>query len=242
MKRLIKKMVPEKIRWVILKYVKYYYKKSYSQSGEDMILNIILCNVKKGFYVDVGANNPLIASNTQFFYEKGWSGINIDAKPGSMRLFNWLRSRDINLEIPISDQEEILKYFMFSSSSFNTFVEELANRVIKNNGKKSLVGIKELQTKKLSQILDEYLKNREIDFLSVDVEGMDLQVLKSNNWNKYRPKVVVLEFEASQIQSFKENEIYHFLSNQDYTFYCFSPVNVFFVENGFYNIRFKNKR
>ena len=129
MKQLIKKIIPEKFHWIlkfIYKPFTHEYKKSYSQSGEDMILNTILCDLKKGFYVDVGANNPTIQSNTHFFYKKGWCGINIDALPGSMRIFNLIRPRDINLEIPISDKEKKLNYFMFSSSFFNSFLEESA--------------------------------------------------------------------------------------------------------------------
>jgi hypothetical protein len=100
------------------------YKKSYSQSGEDLILNTILGNLKSRFYVDIGANNPTVQSNTHFFYKKGWNGINVDALPGSMKIFKRIRPRDINLEIPISDIEENKMYYMFSPSFYNSFLEE----------------------------------------------------------------------------------------------------------------------
>src|SRR5262249_32770188 len=77
--------------------------KSYSQEGEDMILNRIFGEKKSGFYVDVGAYHPKRFSNTYFFYKKGWRGINIDAMPGSMKPFNAKRNRDINVETPVSD-------------------------------------------------------------------------------------------------------------------------------------------
>ena len=70
----------------------------YSQNGEDLILNRFLENKKNGFYIDIGAHHPIRFSNTYLFYKKGWRGINIDAMPGSMDLFNKIRSRDINIE------------------------------------------------------------------------------------------------------------------------------------------------
>jgi len=91
MKQLIKKILPEFIYATLWFLFKKKYMRSYSSRGEDLILDSIFYDVKKGFYVDVGANNPWSASNTMFFYEKGWSGINIDATPGSMKLFNVIR-------------------------------------------------------------------------------------------------------------------------------------------------------
>ena len=201
-----------------------------------MILNAILSGVELGFYVDVGANNPTELSNTHFFYKKGWNGINIDALPGSMKKFNRLRRRDINLEIPISDRQEILKYYMFSCSFYNSFSEETA---IKQ--KDRLIGTKELRTEKLSVIFDKYLKNREIDFLTVDVEGLDFQVIKSNDWTKYRPKLIIVELNGHGIESVSENEISKFLAEKGYSFYSFSINNIFYIENEFYKIRYPNK-
>lgn len=107
-------------------------KLSYSQSGEDMILDTIFCDVKKGFYVDIGANNPYIQSNTHFFYKKGWRGVNVDALPGSMNIFRKVRPNDINIEAAISNSNEILSYFMFSSSFYNTFDSSKVNEIKQN--------------------------------------------------------------------------------------------------------------
>src|SRR6186713_1276577 len=74
-----------------------YYSISYSQEGEDLILKRFFSEKSGGFYVDVGAHHPKRFSNTYMFYKEGWSGINIDAMPGSMKLFNKVRSKDINL-------------------------------------------------------------------------------------------------------------------------------------------------
>lgn len=234
MKKLIKNMIPKSIYTLLWILFKRKYTRSYSQSGEDMILNTIFCNTKKGFYVDIGANNPWIQSNTCFFYEKGWNGINIDATPGSMKQFNFRRKRDINLEIPISDTKETLKYYMFEPSFYNTFNAEISMKL-----KDKLIDTKELNTRKLSLILDNYCPNQEIDFLSIDTEGFDLKILKSNNWDKYRPKIIVIEVHAPVCRcSFKNTEIGKFLEKNNYTFYCNTTVNILFIENTFLKKRF----
>lgn len=84
-----------------------FFEKSYSQEGEDLILKRFFSNKEKGFYIDIGAHHPKRFSNTYLFYSKGWNGINIDAMPGSMRLFNQIRKRDLNLEVPIAKKRKI---------------------------------------------------------------------------------------------------------------------------------------
>lgn len=165
----------------------------YSQEGEDMVLGRIFENKKEGFYVDVGAHHPKRFSNTYFFYRRGWRGINIDAMPGSMALFNKNRPLDANLEIPVSDKDEILTYYIFNEPALNGFSKELSDS---RNGLRQykIINTKELRTRTLASILDEFMPaEQQIDFLSIDVEGLDFQVLNSNNWDKYRPEVVLVE-------------------------------------------------
>lgn len=205
------------------------YKKSYSQSGEDMILDNILGSPRTGFYVDVGANNPVVQSNTKYFYQKGWRGINIDALPGSMKKFKLARPRDINLETPVSDEEKIINYYMFQPSFYNSFLEEQAVKY-----KDKLVGKRELRPRRLDSVLNQYTEGAEIDFMSVDVEGMDLKVLKSNDWTKYRPKVLILEIFAEERESGEARAINDFLAEKNYFPYCGSPKNTFYLENSFF--------
>ena len=152
-----------------------------------------------------------------------------------MKVFDRIRSRDINLEIPISDTEDELNYYLFKPSFYNSFLEE--SSVLH---KDLLIGKKELLTKRLSNVLDDYLNGRAIDFMTVDVEGFDFNVLKSNNWDKYRPKVILFELFTNNIESIQSNEISLFLNEKGYSLYCFSPTNIFFIENEFYKERFKD--
>src|SRR5688500_4139273 len=95
--------------------------RGYAQEGEDLILQLMLAWRANGFYVDVGAHHPQFDSNTYLFYKRGWSGINIDAMPNSMKLFNRLRPRDINLELAISKKSEELTYYLFNTPQLNGF-------------------------------------------------------------------------------------------------------------------------
>ncbi|WP_298717472.1 FkbM family methyltransferase [Chitinophaga sp.] len=145
--------------------------------------------------MDVGALHPKRFSNTYKFYRKGWRGINIDAMPGSMAEFRNIRPEDINLEIPVSDKAETLDFYIFNEPALNTFSKELAEE----RSQKAIYHVEKVvkvQTDTLSGILDAHLPaGKAIDFLTIDAEGLDYQVLVSNNWTKYRPKVVLIESE-----------------------------------------------
>ena len=115
-------MIIEKIHRKIVKGLQH----SFSQEVEELVLARIFEGHKPVFYVDVGAHHPTRFSNTSFFYRRGWSGINIDAMPGSMKAFKSLRSRDVNLEIPVCEKETMLKYYMFNEPALNSFDRSLS--------------------------------------------------------------------------------------------------------------------
>lgn len=234
MKKIIIKVLPlflvNFLRNIKNNYLDGFSVKSYSQEGEDMILSRIFGDTPIGFYVDVGAHHPFRFSNTYYFYKKGWRGINIDAMPNSMKLFNKFRSRDVNLEIPISDNEQLLTYFSFNEPALNGFSEELSRERHGKNGYIIQQEIK-LKTSKLSYVLDEHLSNgMKIDFLSIDVEGLDLNILKSNNWVKYRPKCILIEILGSSLSDIENGEIAILLKQYGYGIYAKSIHTVFFIE------------
>lgn len=106
MKNIIKKILPNKLQaWLIHirnLYITHFHTKSYAIQGEDLILRELFEYAKSGFYVDVGAHHPFRFSNTYLFYKVGWRGLNIDAMPNSMKLFNRFRPRDINIECGVA--------------------------------------------------------------------------------------------------------------------------------------------
>jgi FkbM family methyltransferase len=194
-----------------------YSARSYSQEGEDMILRRIFENQKIGFYVDVGAHHPKRFSNTYYFYHQGWRGINIDALPGSMRLFQEIRPRDINLEMAVSDKKAALTFYIFSDPALSGFSSTLARKRT-GEGSYQIIGQYKLTPEPLKNILDAHLpKDQSITFLSVDVEGYDLNVLKSNDWKKYRPSAVLVESLEMTLDEILESEIYLFMKSEGYS-------------------------
>ena len=191
---------------------------SYAQEGEDRILMRYFDGRKKGFYLDVGAHHPKLYSNTYLFYNQGWNGINIDAMPGSMEIFNKQRSRDINIEAAISKNTEKLPFYIFSDKALNTFSKDLADARENKEKGHYLVETKIINTTPLSEILDKHLpQNQHIDFMTLDIEGYDLNALESMNLNQYRPELILVEVYADNIL---DAPIDRYLRSQGYTFYA----------------------
>jgi FkbM family methyltransferase len=188
----------------------------FSQEGEEIVLRRFFNYSNTGFFVDIGAHHPKRFSNTFVLYKMGWRGVNIDALPGSMDIFNQIRPNDINIEAAISDKTETLLYYTFNEPALNTFDESKMLEIVKNTSYQ-LTAKLEIKTTTLAQVLDIHLKeNQKIDFFSIDVEGLDLKVLKSNNWIKYKPKVIVIESTNSDINSLQFDEIAIFLHKLGY--------------------------
>ena len=167
--------------------------KTYSQEGEDLILRKVFGRKNIGFYIDIGAHHPKRFSNTYYFYKKGWKGINIEARPGSKILFDKTRSRDLNLEFAISSEQKELTYYLFNEPALNGFsTQSVAN--LKDNKEYKIIKEIKLTTQRLDSVLANHLTpTQNIDFMSIDVEGLDFDVLISNNWNLFKPSIIVIE-------------------------------------------------
>ena len=193
-----------------------YATKSYSQEGEDMILQRIFAGKEHGFYVDVGAHHPRRFSNTYFFYRKGWSGINIEPSPEAVRAFQSDRKRDTNLQCGISDRAGNLTYYSFDEPALNTFDEGLAQSRVASTPYK-LIGTTPIPVERLESILRKHVPaDRPIDFLSVDAEGLDFPVLQSNDWSRYRPRCVLVEALGCSLEGAMQGELYRFMTSQGY--------------------------
>lgn len=205
---------------------------SYSQEGEDLILKRFTKGKINGFYVDIGAHHPFRFSNTYLFYKQGWRGINVDAMPGSMEVFKKYRPHDINLEIPLSSKNQTLTYYLFNEPALNTFSAEEATKKDGLRGEYRITEKKNLQTFPLSYVLDNYLPSGQtIDFLSIDVEGLDFDVLSSNNWSRYQPSMILIESLNNSLEDIKNNEIYTYLKQLDYSLVAKTFNTLFFKKN-----------
>ncbi|HEX4984475.1 MAG TPA: FkbM family methyltransferase [Burkholderiales bacterium] len=188
----------------------------FSQEGEDVILQRLFEGASAGFYVDVGAHHPRRFSNTYVFYQKGWHGINIEPNPKAMALFLKERPRDINVQAGVSDQPGTLTYIEFDEPALNTFDAGLAVTRERSTRYK-IVNRRQVTVFRLSDLLDRYLeRGRQIDFMSIDAEGFDLQVIRSNDWTRYRPTYLLIENLGSSLESLPGQPIHEFLSEKGY--------------------------
>jgi FkbM family methyltransferase len=205
----------------------------FSQTGEEIIIQWILKDVKKGVYVDVGCHHPYKISNTFKLYLEGWRGIAIDANEDVIRKFKKARPEDISLLKAVCDVEQEVTFYKFKESEVNTIDEKTLKEWKKEWNLESEV---RMTTETLTKILDENLpSNKKIDLLTIDVEGNDFNVLKSLNFDKYRPKLIVVELHKFDLSTIKENEVYQFLATKNYDLVSFATMNGYFLDKFYKN-------
>jgi len=232
MKSLIRSLVP-KAAWQRLmefreRHFPVYAKESYAQEGEDMILERFLELRPTGFYVDIGAHHPLRFSNTYRLYRRGWRGLNVDAHPGSMKPFRKIRPRDINVEAAVSSTQQELTYYIFNDHALSTFNKDLA---LKHTvGPYSVVKEVKVMTLPLAQLLDQYVPaGTKIDLLTIDVEGLDYDVLRSNDWNRYAPEFILVEcLESSTPDTATPDPVAQLLAEHQYAMVAKTMNTAFF--------------
>ncbi len=184
---------------------KYFTKKnSYSQFGEDLIINNFFGNFV-GTYVDIGCYHPIKYSNTALLHKKGWSGTNIDLNKTSIDFFNACRKNDLNITACLSDKIEEVEVYMDSEFS-------ALNSINKNNIKK--FGLKNLKKKRVQTTLFNKLIKKNFDFLNIDCEGNDLKILKTIDLKKFTPKIINIE-----VSKDNKKQIYEYLNFYGYGIY-----------------------
>jgi FkbM family methyltransferase len=201
---------------------------NYSQTGEDAIIRSLLDETQPGIYVDVGCNHPIHWSNTLSLYLHGWRGVNIDANPELIERFKATRLRDIAVCAAISDQEGDLVFHEFEDHLVSTVSEEVLAEWQSKWKKRSERVVK---TRTLTSVLRETLKpGTEIDLLSVDVEGHDLNVLRSIDLDEFRPKLILVEMHRLNLQRAEEHSIINYLDRQDFRPIGYDTLNGYFVD------------
>jgi FkbM family methyltransferase len=201
---------------------------SFAQEGEDMILRRYFAGRGPGTYVDVGAHHPWRFSNTYWFYRQGWSGVNIDATPGSMDAFRRARPRDRNVEAAVADGARTLTFFCFDEPALNTFDTATAERTVAAGYR--VVEERKLRTTTLAELLREHLQVGKIDFLSVDVEGLDAEVLRSNDWDTFAPEVVLAETLGQALEEVQASPVAQILGGQGYELFSKTAHTAIFTK------------
>ena len=194
-------------------------KKSYSLFEEDLFIQNYFKNRLKGFYIDVGCYHPLDGNNTHLLHTKGWNGINLDINFYSIELFNFLRKKDMNIHSGISKKKDKLTmYYRKEINMLNTLDKKIAKIHFRNGFKK-----RNVQVNTLNFFINKYFRKLEtIDFLNIDAEGGELNVLKSLNFKQYKPQLICIEIHNSKkmydtnYDYLKSNNIYKYLINRRY--------------------------
>jgi FkbM family methyltransferase len=216
--------------------------KYYSFSGVDIVLKKIFYQQEKGFYIDVGCQNPIKNNNTYLLYKKGWEGINIDLDEDNINLFNSARPNDINFNKAVSsDVKDVELYFYHKKSPINTI-----DKKISEFQRAKVTSVKKITTDTLNNIISNTKYNNQIfDLLSIDVEGHELEVLKGFDLNKYSPKVIVVEYLDLNVSKLEiknlstenvfNSEIYKYLVSKNYIL-----VNNIYCDLVFINKNFRD--
>jgi FkbM family methyltransferase len=217
----------------------FYEKKSYSQCGEDLIVDYIfgLRKYKYPTYIDIGANDPFFISNTALFYQKGCRGLNIEANPKLINKFDVHRPHDINLNIGVGKAEGLLDFYVMNEPTLSSFSMFECNEYIKT-GKYNITEIIKIKVETLSYIIEKYCNGIFPDFMSLDAEGMDFEILKSIDFDLSSPKVICVEAaEYSPIGAGKRrDELIDFLVGKGYYEYANTNLNAIMVKKDFWFI------
>ena len=193
---------------------------SYSQYGEDLVIDRLLGRPATGTYVDVGANHPHFLSNTKRFYRRGWRGVNIEPHVGLFQAFLAARPLDTNLNIGVGPSEGVLDFYHFDPHQNSTFSAKEAERY-KSLGEK-LVDVTRVKVERLATVLENV--GRRVDFMSVDAEGIDLEVLQSNDWTRFRPVLVCVESGDFETRA-EDMKIHDFMRSVGYEQVHFNGCN-----------------
>jgi len=229
----------------IFKYIYYFFqflkknkhiKKSYSGGAIDLIIDHYFKDQKKGIYIDIGAYHPFIGNNTYKLFSKGWSGINVDLDFQSIDIFKFFRPKDENICVGVSSKTtEKNFYFHHDRSAINTLDDKMGYRAKE---------VRKIKTTTLNKILESSkFKSSDIDFISIDVEGHELEVIKGLDLEKYSPKIIVIEHQdpaMKKVEFYNQNiertitcDIYNYMKSKNYILINWLHADLVFINKKF---------
>ena len=213
----------------------------YAQFGEDLIIAHLFeqIGIKKPSYLDIGANEPRYISNTYFFYVHGSKGVLVEPNPYLYKKLKGFRSKDIVLNTGIGFTEIAeADFYLFPNyaNGLSTFSEKEARHWektgIKGMGKIAVEKVIKMPLIPINNILEQHFEKKAPNFISLDVEGLDLDILKSLDFTKYRPEVICVEtlgYDENQ-KGYKLNDINEFMLTKNYIVYADTWVNTIFCQ------------
>lgn len=197
---------------------------SYAQNFEDVLLNRLFPENYRGFYIDVGACHPTAGSVTAHFYSQGWAGINVEPSC-SYEHFLRERPRDVNLQMALSNRTGSAEFHEFPNmlgvSSFNREIAALAGTAFVTRA---------VAVSTLAEICEKHAK-RSIDFVSIDVEGHEREVLEGADFKRFRPRALVIEATHPHTGAPVHEAWEDLLLSAGYLFACFDGLNRYYVRS-----------
>ena len=184
---------------------------AYSHWGVDLIITKLLNSKNKGIYIDVGCHHPFLNNHSYLLYKSGWEGINIDIDYNSIDMFNFFRKSDVNIQTAVTDHKgEVDLFFYHNRAAKNTISKEFGSDAKEQ---------KKINSDTLNNIIENSkFKDSKVDFVSIDVEGNEMNVLNGFNLKKYKPKLILLEFILPNKKEFYEKDINEITNSEVYNF------------------------
>lgn len=212
-------------------YRMYQPKKSYSQTGEDLLVRNILANlnITKPSYLDIGAYHPVFISNTYLFYKLGGRGVLVEPDKKRLKLFSRKRPGDIFINAGVGSHDETVDYYQLDALS--TF-SALEKEQMETKGYRFADSIK-MKIIGINNILNKYFSDRPLDFVSLDTEGYEMAILSAWDFDRHRPKVICIEAAEHSPNLFlvkKNSDIMNFIQSKNYTLFCDTMTNLIFVD------------
>lgn len=200
---------------------------SYAQNAEDVLLRRIFGDQGGGFYVDVGAYDPVSCSITKHFYDRGWRGVNVEPAPSSYARVAAARPRDINVNVGISSHAGRLRFFEFpvEHSGLNTFSEEDA---LKHKKAGYSFIEREVKVITLAELCEQYV-GEQIDFMSIDVEGYEKEVIEGGDFKRFRPRALIVEATQPKTTITTHDRWEPMLIESGYVFATFDGLNRYYL-------------
>jgi FkbM family methyltransferase len=218
-----------------------YQKTSYSQCGEDLITDFIfqMLKIENPSYIDIGAHHPYYLSNTALMYEKGSKGISIEPDPVLFDFIKKERPNEVTLNVGVGEKDAgNIDFYIMNVPTLNTFSKEEADRYASYKDK-HIKEVVKIPIQSINSIIEKYNDNVSPNFVSIDVEGMDLVVVKSIDFNRYRPEVFCIETLSytENNTEVKLNDIISYVESQGYFLYADTYINSIFVDKAKWKLR-----
>lgn len=218
-----------RILWVesMRRFLDRYGEIGYADAGEDRLIAAFFPS--PGFYIDVGCNHPVNYSNTFMLYKRGWHGINIDANANLIELHRRLKPKDQSIFAAIAQHQQTLTYTQFEGETLMASLDPEFVRTRVANGLR-IRSESVLKTQTLTEVLVQSHAPNRFELLSVDVEGLDLEVLKSLDFDQFRPRMIVVEILGYDLENYSSEPIFEFLSTKGYRLAGYTHMNAIFIE------------